>query len=192
MTAYTLFSQSTNWAIISDTAPYTLGMQFAVSQTVSLTGIWFHSATTAGGLPSECAIYDGDTTALVGGTDNAAPSWSGAAASGWVKCTYGGSVNLSSGVNYVVVVLGNPGVNWYSGSNGYWTSGAGTGGLSNGPLSAPASAGALHGQAVYNAGSSLTFPAATVSGYDFGVDVEVTTGSAPPQQPAYTAFMSSM
>lgn len=174
MAAYTIFSQSTNWALVSDANPYTLGMQFAVSRSVALTGIWFHSATGAAARPTECAIYNGDTATLVGGTDNASPSWSGAAGSGWIKVTYDGSITLTSGIHYVVVVLFNTtGSNWYSDTTNYWTTGAGSGGLSNGPLSAPNSASALNGQAVFHAGGTLTFPTTTQTGDDFGVDVEV-------------------
>ena len=139
MTSYAIFGQSANWALVTDASPYTLGMQFSVSQSVSLTGIWFHSATGASVLPAQCVIFNGDTTAQVSGTLNTSPSWSGAAGSGWVKCSYGGSVTLIPGVHYVVAVLyDTTGSNWYSGQNGYWTSGAGASGITNGPLSAPA------------------------------------------------------
>jgi hypothetical protein len=180
MTAYTLFSQATNWALISDTSSYTLGVQFAVSQSVALTGIWFHSSSGSVSLPVQCVIFNGDTQAQVVGTLNTSPSWSGAAASGWVKCSYDGSITLTSGIHYVAAVLNNQGSNWYGGLNGYWTSGAGGSGITNGPLSAPDSAAALNGQSIYHAASTLTFPTTTTSGYDFGVDVEVTVAGASP------------
>jgi hypothetical protein len=180
VTAHTIFSQSTNWTLTNDGNAYTLGMQFSVSQPESLTGIWFHSATGATVLPVQCVVFNGDTTAQVSGTLNTSPSWSGAAGSGWVKCSYDGSVILSPGIHYVVSVLYNAtGSNWYSEQNLYWTSGAGGSGLSSGPLSAPNSASALNGQALYHAGTTLTFPTTTTTGFDFAVDVEVSDISSP-------------
>ncbi len=186
MAVYTLFGQAVGerGVITQDASPYTLGVQFSVSQAIPLTGIWFYSGSGATALPAECVIFDADTQTQVGSTLNTSATWSGAAGSGWVKCAYSGSASLSAGIHYVAAVFYNStGAYWYSDTNtsGFWTTGPGASGVTNGPLSAPNSASALNGQALYNAGSGLTFPASSVSGYDFGVDVEVTT---PPEAPS--------
>ena len=201
MTSFTIFGQATNWSQVTDKNPYTLGVQFSVSQSVSLTGIWFHSASGVTVLPTQCVIFNGDTTAQVASTLNTSPSWSGAAGSGWVKCAYGGSVTLVPGVHYVAAVFFNTTTNnWYSDLGAYWTSGAGASGITNGPLSAPQSSAALNGQAVFHAGTTLAFPATTSSGADFGVDVEVTTSSGagpavsapPPLIPPHPLFPETL
>lgn len=160
-----------------------IGNQFAVSQSVPLTGIWWWSPSGSTVLPSACAIYNADTGTQVAGTLNSAPSWSGAVGSGWVKCTYDGTINLSSGTHYMVVVFGNSGsgsVGWFGATNGYWTTGTGANGLtSGGVLSAPSSAASIHGQSAYSYGSSIALPTTTVTGYNFWVDVEVSPSTAP-------------
>ena len=181
MAVYTLFSGNAHGlGNGGSTNGYSLGVQFSVSQNMSLTGIWWYSGASAAVLPTACAIYNANTGAQVAGTLNSSPSWSGAAGSGFVKCAYSGSVTLASGTNYVAVIFYNGGsLNWYYDVANYWTSGGGGSGITNGPLSAPNSAGAVNGQAVYLASAgSIAFPNTTVSGYDFGVDVEVTTPAA--------------
>jgi len=181
MTAYTLFRQGTAGGNAGNPTAENFGCQFAVSQACALTGIWWSSPSGADALPDACAIYVAGTQALVAGTQNSSPSWSGAAASGWVKCTYSGSVILSAGTNYVVVVHGK-GVSsgWYGKTTSYWTSGAGASGVTNGPLSAPDNAAAVIGQDLVVSGASLAFPSGSSSGSNYWVDVEVTPATAGP------------
>lgn len=159
-------------------AGFTLGVQFSVSQSCTLTGIWFFSGAAATSLPTACCLWNASTGTQIAGTLNSSPSWSGAAGSGWVKCTYSGPT-LSTGINYVSSVFFNGGtLNWFYDVNGYWTSGAGSGGITSGVLSAPNSAGSVNGQAPFVSSSgSIGFPNTSNSGFDFGVDVEVTTSS---------------
>ncbi len=172
MTAYTLFSGNAHGLASSgNSTAYSFGVQFSVSQAENLTGIWWYSQSGAAGLPLACALYNADTGAQIAGTLNSSPSWSGAAGSGWVKCAYSGPA-LSSGINYVAVVCKDTSF-IYPQVSAYWTSGGGASGITNGPLTAPGSASAVNGQATYVAGASIAFPTSTVSGYDFGVDVEV-------------------
>ena len=173
MTAYTLHSGATYGLSSSgNPTPYAFGVQFSVSQSVELTGIWWYSGASSASLPTACALYNANTQAQIPGTLNNSPTWSGAAGSGWVKCTYSGPT-LSAGTNYVAVVETGGAV--YYDVNGFWTSGGGSSGITNGPLSAPSSAGSVNGQMTYLQSGTIGFPTNTVTGYDFGVDVEVTT-----------------
>lgn len=172
VTSYTLHSGGTYGLTNSgNSTPYVFGVEFEVPSSVSLTGIWFYSGPAATSLPTACALYNASTGVQISGTLNSAPTWSGAAGSGWVKCTYSG-LSLSSRTKYVAAVAHGSAV-YYQSAN-YWTSGAGSSGITNGPLTAPASGSAVNGQAVYTSGPGMAFPNSTVSGYDFGVDVEVT------------------
>ena len=90
----------------------TFGVIFTLSQPAALTGIWVYSSNADSALPAEIGIWDTAAGTLVPGTDNSSPSWSGALGSGWVKCSYDGTVTLDArSRGYIVtrLVLGNHG-----------------------------------------------------------------------------------
>lgn len=160
----------------SDTAGYTLAMEFKLSQSCTLDNIWFFSASGAGALPTRCGIWSVSSQSEVAGTDQASPSWSGAAGSGWVACHYSG-VTLPAG-DYKVAIFYAGGSKWYQTTTGYWASGGtGAGGITAGPLTAPGTSAATSpGQSTYNKGSwgyPNTFDSST-PGENYWVDVEVT------------------
>jgi hypothetical protein len=161
--------------IDSDTAGYTLATEVQLSQSCTLDKIWFFSAPGAAALPTRCGIWNGSSHSEVSGTDNSAPSWSGAAGSGWVSCSYSG-VTLPTG-DYRVAVFYGGGSEWYQATTGYWTSGGiGAAGITAGPLSAPGESTATSpGQSSYNAASWGYPNSYTASqGENYWVDVEVT------------------
>ena len=88
-----------------DTTAYTLATEFQLSESCTLDKIWFYSASGAAALPTQCAIWSVSSQSVVSGTDNTSPSWSGAAASGWVSCAYSG-VTLPAGDYKVAVFYG--------------------------------------------------------------------------------------
>jgi hypothetical protein len=163
----------------SDTTGYTLATEFELAQSCTLDKIWYYSAPGAGALPTRCAIWDVASQSEVAGTDNSSPSWSGAAGSGWVSCSYSG-LTLPAG-DYKVSVFYGGGSGWYLATGGYWGSG-GTGGngITAGPVTAPNSSAATSpGQGTYNAGS-WAYPqsfASDANGENYWVDVEVTPSS---------------
>jgi hypothetical protein len=160
----------------SDTAGYTLATEFQLSQSCTLDNIWFYSASSAAALPTRCAIWNVSSQSEVSGTDNSSPTWSGAAGSGWVSCSYSG-VTLPAG-DYKVAVFYGGGSQWYQATNGYWASGGpGASGISAGPVTAPGTSAATSpGQCTYNYASwayPLTY-AASGDGENYWVDVQVT------------------
>jgi hypothetical protein len=162
--------------INSDTTGYTLATEFQLSQSCTLDKIWFFSAAGAAALPSQVGIWSVSSQSVVSGTGNSSPSWSGAAGSGWVSCSYSG-VTLPAG-DYRVAVFSGPGSKWYQTTIGYWTSGGiGASGITSGPLTAPGEAQASSpGQSTYHAGS-WAYPATyetSTAGENYWVDVEVT------------------
>jgi hypothetical protein len=185
--SYTLHNQEvTGYNVQPDTTPFTLGVQFSVSQTCSLNGIWF--LTPAGGtgvtMPDTCVIYNADTTAQVAGTLNTSPTWTGApvGSGGWAKCAYNGAVTLVPGIHYYSCVFNaDAGAGeWFAGNGSFWTTGGGgAGGITNGPLSAPNNAGSVTGQAPFNSAAVLSVPNTSFNSYDWGVDVEVTIPPVP-------------
>jgi hypothetical protein len=176
MSAYTLYSQAPpspvyNGPINND--PSTLGLQFSVSQAASLTGMWFYSGASAVSLPETIGVYTAAGTLV----HSESPSWSGAAASGWVRSPFASPPSLTASTAYVGVVFYSGINSWYFYEHDYWDTGPGSSGLSNGPLSAPNNAGGAHGQQVFNSGSVLTFPTSNFLASAYWMDVEVTTSS---------------
>jgi hypothetical protein len=170
--------------LADDGLNFTIATEFSLSESCALGKIWFYSPPGTSQLPTECGIWNISSQTLVTGTRNAAPSWSGAAGSGWVSCDYGGAgVTLAASTKYKVSVVNgaaNPG-SWNSATIGYWTTGTGDSGISSGPLSAPDEADAASpGQSSYNQGSAFTYPATYNTGGapNYWVDVEVTPSSA--------------
>ena len=158
------------------TVGYVLATEFTLSASCTLDKIWFYSPANAQALPTQCAIWNVSTQAVVSGTDNTAPAWSGAAGSGWVSCAYSG-VTLPAG-DYKVSVFYGGGSTWFLVTLPYWNGGGpGTNGITNGPLTAPGVANATNsGQGTYNQGT-WAYPATYGTGADgenFWVDVEVT------------------
>jgi hypothetical protein len=157
-----------------DTTGYTLATEFQLSQSCTLDNIWFFSPSKSGILPTRCAIWNESTQAVVAGTDNTSPSWSGGAASGWVSCSYSG-VTLPAG-NYKAAIFSPGGSKWFLPTSNYWgTGGPGVNGITAGPITAPGGPAATS-QGTYNPGS-WAYPqtyANAGNGENFWVDVEVT------------------
>lgn len=161
--------------LATDTSAATLTMQFSLTQDAELSGIWWYSASGASLLPSQCGIYRTSDQTLV--TSKTAVSWSGAAGSGWVKCTFDGSVTLSANTHYKVAVFSAGGSDWYPAGNNYWSTGAGKNGLQSGIIRAPQDSqvfGPEVGQGAYHIGNTgLYYPDSTYQASNYWVDVEV-------------------
>ena len=160
-----------------DTNAYTLATEFQLSEPSTLDHIWFYSPPGATALPSQCGIWKVATQAVVPGTDNTSPAWSGAAGTGWVSCPFS-NVTLPTG-DYKVAVFYGGGSNWFQVMTSYWGAGGpGTNGVVSGPISAPGTTKATSpGQCTYNQGSwayPLTY-GSSGNGENFWVDIEVTT-----------------
>ena len=170
----TLYSQvtPTSYETGSNSSDTVVGVIFTLSEPASLTGIWFYSVSTAGDLPGKCGIFDMTTTSFVSGTENTSPSWSGAAGSGWVKCSYNGSAVLQANHNYIAAVAGPDGTGlpvWLTYNSSYSFP------ETTGIITAPVSVGTMY-NGPYNSSpgnGTFDYPSSTSSGYNWWVDVEV-------------------
>lgn len=184
-----------------DTGQQTSGTEFKLSQTCTVNNIWFYSPPGVSVLPSQCAIWDVATKAVVAGTNNTSPSWSGAAGSGWVSCAYTG-VTLPAG-DYKVSVYYVGGQRFYTEDVDYFGTGAGSAGITAGPLSSPnVASGApcisnslgttVTGNSTYQDGAfayPYTFDTKD-NGENRWIDVEVTPGgTTPPPSDNSGAFL---
>jgi hypothetical protein len=155
---------------------YTLATEFQLAKACTLNKIWFYSASGATALPTRCAIWNVATQAVVSGTDNTSPSWSGAPGSGWVACTYSG-VTLPAG-DYKVAVFYGGQADWFMFTTNYWANGGpGASGITTGPVTAPSLSNATGpGQSTYN-DATWAYPqtyGTAGNGENYWVDVEVT------------------
>ena len=176
MTAWSLFGQPpTPATIVADTGSYTLAVEFSSSVAGPLAGIGFYSAPGAGALPDTIALFAVSGTSLV---HSEAPSWSGAAGSGWVTALFSSPPSLTASTAYKAAVFYAGGANWYSLTAHDFDSGAHAGGVTNGPLSAPNNAGADVGQGSIHIGGSLAYPNNSFNASNYWADVRfVTSGS---------------
>jgi hypothetical protein len=165
--------------INSQTTAYTLATQFSVSAAAALYKIWFYSPPGATVLPAQCGLWNVAGTSVVPGSVNSSPSWSGAAGSGWVSCSYASAgVALAPGVSYKAAVYYGGGAEWFVAQTGYWSgTGLGASGLTYGILSAPNEAGSSPGQSSYATGS-WAYPSTDGGGETYYVDVEVAPAAA--------------
>lgn len=204
MTTYSLEKQAVTAGLVatSTLTGRTLARGFTVSAPAGMTGIWFRSASGAGALPTACCVFDAANTATpVTGTLNSSPSWSGAAGSGWVKCTYDGTITLQVGhTYYVCVYYAGDGVNKWWSSATTWPSSLGGGTpfattVSNGPLNALVDNGTTPaiGQDSSNpATTGIAYPNHLIQhNLDLGVDIEVNGAPAPVSVGATVGFGSA-
>lgn len=159
----------------------TYGTIFTLSQPGQLTGIWYYSGSGDAVLPSKCGIWDISGGTVVAGTENDSPSWSGALGSGWIKCSYDGSVTLAASTEYITAVF------WPGAENKGYQTGLSYG-ITSGIITAPVADGAGLKNAPFAAPSSWSIPDIdSGGGFNWLVDVEVTPASIPEFQATFTS-----
>ena len=166
----------------NDNFGQTFGTEFLLSEPCALNNIWYYSPPSVSptALPTICAIWDVATRRVVSGTQNNSPSWSGAAGSAWVACSYSG-VTLPAGDYKVSVFTPGGSVNFYQETEDYWGTGAGANGIVSGPLTAPSTTRATSpGQTTFYHGA-FAYPDTyddEYNGQNRWVDVEVAPSSS--------------
>jgi hypothetical protein len=131
-----------NQATTADAAVnYVIATEVHLSEPCDLNAVWYYSPPGTAQLATRASVYSIDSPST--GTEVAvisSPSWSGDAASGWVKASFPSGVTLPAG-SYKVAVHNNAATPdmWSAKDAGsdYWQSGEGANGVSFGPLTAP-------------------------------------------------------
>jgi Domain of unknown function (DUF4082) len=170
----------------------TMGTEFTLSQPCALNNIWFYSPPDSTQLPTCCGIWNVANQEVVDGTYSSSPSWSGAAASGWISCSYS-NVILAAGDYKVTVYTPGGSDNFYQETEDYFGSNgpASAAAITYGPLSAPDTANATPpGQTTFQHGGWLypdTYDT-QFDGQNRWVDVEVTPISVARNSGALLAF----
>jgi hypothetical protein len=159
------FSQVPNYLTGPDSS--VIATEFSVSAAATLTNIWHYSPTGATLLPTRASIWKVAGTSTV--VDVTSPTWSGAAGSGWIRCTNLPAFTLAAATRYKVSTYqAVGGATWFEAANAYWSDD-----ITNGILKAYSNANAsAPGQGTFNL-TTFTYPA-TTNGEGYFVDVEVT------------------
>lgn len=173
--------------VSNDEGQQTTGTEFWLSESCTLNNIWFWSPPGVSVLPSRCGIFSIATKDVISGTDNQSPTWSGAAGSGWVSCSYASSGVVLPAGKYLTCVYTGGGGKFYQEDVDYFSTGPGSANLVNGPLTCPTTDNSYSGNSVYQDGP-WSFPV-TFDDKDDGenrfIDVEVTpSGGTMPPPPA--------
>lgn len=121
---------------LAGTDAATISMQVNVTHAAQSVNIWHYSGPGCTALPDDCAIYNiAGPVAVVTVTG---ATWSGAAGSGWVKCTNLPATSLAVGSYKVATHRATTGPQWFTAISSFWTTQLGsTGVLVNGPVNAP-------------------------------------------------------
>jgi len=136
------FDASNATSLDSPGQTYVLATEVHTSVPSTANNIWFFSAAGAPSLPTWCGVYQISGQTLMAAVTS--PAWltpSGGAASaggGWCKCALPGGTSLPAG-QYKVAVYNSGGASgaWSPREYGYFKTGLGQNGITNGPISAP-------------------------------------------------------
>ena len=176
-TDYTLFGQpALGGTVTADNAAYTLGTEFEVAlgggQASQLDGVWFYSAPSAQDLPDWIGSAFWNGSSFTAGASQASPAWSGAVASGWVFAPFTSPPVLSGSGNYLALASFAGGGDWYLGTSHYYDTGAGSAGVTDGPLSAPNTGASKIGQGNFTTAHD-GIPNSTFQATNYWVDPKV-------------------
>jgi len=177
---------------------FILATEVHLSQACTLNAVWYYSLAGAASLATWAGVYDiGSQTAVAA---NTSPAWkkpdgtSASAGSGWVYCTFAGVTLAAGSYKAAYYNSGGAGGSWSSRDFGYWLTGPGASGITNGPLSAPAMGAAATAYVFTNNGGAGSPPwtggfgseaqngtfALTGPQYPYmGVDYRLTSGQDP-------------
>jgi hypothetical protein len=169
---------STNGPSVSagDFQPYTMGMQFSVSQDCTLTAVYWWRALLTDQPPTLCGVYDVASQTLLAAME---AFTSPGTSTGWIKTVLASPLPLTAGTAYKVAVFSATELD-YSITSLYWTgTGDGASGITTGIITAPNDATA-GGQDSFNAGSTAAYPASAFNASNYWIDLEVQTGGGAP------------
>ena len=127
----------------NDAGQQTSGTEFWLSETCTVSNIWFWSPPGAVSLPSRCAVFDIASQAVVAGSDNTSPQWllpgggAAVAGDGWIACSYASAgLTLSAG-KYKAAIASSGSGTFYQEDIFYFGTGPGANNIVNGPVTVP-------------------------------------------------------
>ena len=187
MATWRLWPATNGGTVTTDASTTDLGVQFTVSQPVTLTGYFIWVPATGSTIAQTFRLWtttNGTSGTIVGSSTVASGTLTAGA---WNFTALSPGVALSPGTTYVASVTYTGAGNHYGATVSYWTTGGGgAAGITSGPLSAPKASSALGtAQGCFNEPSTAGFPATASSNQaNFWVNVQVNDGVPLPGQPA--------
>lgn len=172
---------ATNGPATPDTDPtdYTLGVEFEVTSAADLIAYYFWHASGQGGGTKDFrtwSVTTATTGSAVSGTDASNGAWTAGA---WNRVPLASPVALTPTQRYRAGIAFTV-ANGYSSTANYWSSGAGSAGITNGPLYAPNNADSVGArQSPYVDVGTPTYPSLTFNASNYWLDVEVDDGVEP-------------
>lgn len=154
-------------------SPINLGLIFQVSTTCWAKAIHFYRGALTVNGPVKGRIFLVSSETVVAGT---AVDFT-LSGTGWQTANLATPVQLTANTSYKVAIHSDDN---YTGTSGYWATGAGVGGITNGPLTAPDAGGAPLGLGPIQQGSFRStsdpdlYPNSYFQGGNYWVDVTVT------------------
>lgn len=154
-------------------SPINLGLIFQVSSTCWAKAIHFYrgAVTITGPVKGRIFLVSSETVVSGSAVDFVLSG------TGWQTATLASPVQLTANTSYKVTIHSDDN---YSATGGYWATGAGVGGITNGPLTAPDAGGAPLGLGLIQQGSFRVtsdpdaYPNNYFGGGQYWVDVTVT------------------
>jgi hypothetical protein len=147
---------------IDTNLPFTLANQVGLARKCTVSWLKFFSPAGAAGLPTSCTVYSVASQLAV--ITNAAPSWvqldgvtPAVAGGGWCKAAMTGTLPAGQYKAAVYNANGATAPGWSPREYGYWLTGAGSAGVSWGPVSSPAQGSAASAY-VWQSGAGSTPP----------------------------------
>jgi hypothetical protein len=195
MTGTSIFAQAlpAGTSSSNDDATWDFGIQFTVAASCQLSGYWWYLPSTGNADATKYTFTlwttaDGTSGSLVSGsTVSGTGTWNQGA---WNFVPLTSPVTLTSGTTYVAVnSISTTVAAAYQFRSSYWSTGAGSGGITSGPITAPGSAAALAGhQQPFNEPGSASFPSGVFGATFYGIDIDISvTAPAAPVLPLLTA-----
>lgn len=172
MTDYRGWPATNGPAAVNAGAQATRGLEFYVTSSAWLTALHLYKGGTNGTGTVRGRLYTvnsgGTSGTAVTGTDVTFTGFG----NGWNTATLPNAVALSPNQRYRAAILSQT---WESETQGYFTTGAGSAGITNGPLVIPNRANSTGTrQGSYNIATTLGFPGSDPIGAYYWVDVTVT------------------
>lgn len=170
MADYKIWPATDGPASFDTDVPISCGVEFQVTDAAWAKEIRFFRGTAGitGSVTGQLYTVDGPASGTPVPGTSVSFVLSG---TGWQVAEIVPPVELVIGQNYKAVVHFPAN---YTATGGYWESGAGLGGITNGILSAPDTFTSTDGQCNFTAGGSITYPVSSFHGGNFWIDVTVT------------------
>jgi hypothetical protein len=171
MTRYRLWPSTNGAGSLGGSSPITLGTEFYVTQRAWVVALHYYRTDTNVGVADDMEVYQVGVNPVALGPNSG--TYSGPA-TGWRKLSDFPLIELTANQKYRVALYQADGN--IANTDNYWSTGAGSAGITNGILVAPNATDAFeNAQGSFKAGTGIQYPSDTNTAKScYWVDVEVT------------------